>query len=98
MTTFSDTELFDNSFYEWAELHGVTILGKSAPFRALVDLNKLKAAIIEREEAAANAKVVEAFKKFLDDTQQCGPDWGTYGEWVDALESRIAQLETEHED
>jgi len=61
-TQDSQSELFENNFGAWIESHGTDLdaLHPSGRYKATVDLNKLKAAIINYAEAYVTTRVKEA--------------------------------------
>ena len=81
--TEQDKELFENSFGEWLENHGVELIGNNpshlGTWQAMVDMNELKLAIMQlftadRKRVALGARIDEI--NYLDDNFQAdSQDW-----------------------
>lgn len=71
MANNTEQELLDNNFYSWLEDHGVELSGQhsNGDWKATVDLNELKPAIMNLIEAEATRRE----KALLHEFEECIP-------------------------
>ena len=103
--TEQDKELFENSFGEWLENHGVELIGNNpsqlGTWRAMVDMNELKLAIMQliiadRKRVALEARL-EVCDKYLSFRAASDTEYEAI-QWLDFQRDELnAELKAQQE-